>query len=203
MEFSGEAVKVFFFVLVKVGENGLIELSDIFDCQKIIDSKVSAGFSWAIGCDSVVKDMGKFNGRGEGSVNQGVKMSVKGLEDRDRMFVCNTRFVNECSACDFKRSRKDTSGEDKGNKRVKSVCPSGVKTGKDVESEVVVSGFRWNMSNGIAEGKNGQMEDGGLCRRIGRGGQGGGEGRGWRWCRDEKEGPSGVSSISRGTICVA
>ena len=42
LEFCGKAVKIFFFVLVKVGKDGLFELDDVFDGKEVVEGKVSA-----------------------------------------------------------------------------------------------------------------------------------------------------------------
>ena len=102
LELRTEAVKVFFFVLIKMCKNGVFELSDILDRQKIIEGKVCAGLSRAISSNCVVKDMGRFHGSGERGVDKGVKVSIESLENRDRTFVRDTRFVNEGSACDLR-----------------------------------------------------------------------------------------------------
>lgn len=147
-----EAVEVFFLVLVKVCKNGVFELGDILNCEKIIEGKVGARFARAIGRNGVVKNMGRFDGGGERGVDKGVKVGIEGLKNRDRAFISDTRFVNEGSAGDFKRRRKDASGEDERDERVKSIRPCGVETSKDIKGKAVIAGFSRNSTNSVAQG---------------------------------------------------
>ena len=139
LKLGGEAVKVFFFVLVKMSKNRVFQLGDIFNGKKIVKGKICAGVTRAIGRYGVIENMGGLDSSGEGFVDKGVKMGIESMEDRDWTFVSDTGLINKSSAGGFERSWKDASGENKRNKGVESVGPRGVETSKKIEGEAVVT----------------------------------------------------------------
>ena len=128
LEFRGETVKVFFFVLVDMCKKGVVGGGDAFDSKEIVDGEIAAGLSWAISHDSMVKNMKLFDGGGERGVYKRVKIRVQGLKDGDRTFIGGARFINKGATGGFKGFGKDSSGEDERNQALELLEPCGMET---------------------------------------------------------------------------
>jgi hypothetical protein len=101
LEFRGYAIKVFFFILINVGNEGGVLLVKVFKNEQVIEGKVSACFARTICGNSVIKNVQMFNGGREMRANYGVKVRIKVLENGDGAFVCGIGFINKSSASGF------------------------------------------------------------------------------------------------------
>jgi hypothetical protein len=97
MVFRGYAIKVFFLILVNVGDEGGMLLVKVFKNKQVIEGKVSACFARAICCNRVIENLKMFNSGREMRAKNGVKVRIKVLKNGDGAFVCGIVFVNKSS----------------------------------------------------------------------------------------------------------
>ena len=129
----------------------------------------------------MIKDVSVFNGRSKACIDDGVKVRVKGLKDRDGTFVSCFWFINECAASDFHGFWENASSKSERDKLLETVYPIGVHTSKDIESETLVTRFRRNILDSFNHTGKGCGEGGSFGGRV----------------RDKIEWPSSFGSVGR------
>ena len=81
LEFGGNTIEIFFFVLVDLSKER--EVLNVTDCtlkgKEVIEGKFCTGAAFAIGCNHVIKDFGGFNGGGKACIDDGIQIRIKGL----------------------------------------------------------------------------------------------------------------------------
>ena len=74
LEFSGDTIKVFFFVFVYLSKEWKVR--SVTDCtlkgKEVIEGKFSTGAAFSIGSNHVIKDIGGFDGGSKTCIDNGV-----------------------------------------------------------------------------------------------------------------------------------
>ena len=74
LEFSGNTIKVFFFVFVDLSKEWKVR--SVTDCtlkgKEVIEGKFSTGAAFSIGSNHVIKDIGGFDGGSKACIDNGV-----------------------------------------------------------------------------------------------------------------------------------
>ena len=74
LEFSGDTIKVFFFVFVYLSKEWKVR--SVTDCtlkgKEVIEGKFSTGAAFSIGSNHVIKDIGGFDGGSKACIDNGV-----------------------------------------------------------------------------------------------------------------------------------
>ena len=99
--FGGDAVKVFFFVLIDVGKVVFTVIYDVFDSEDVVEGEVGSGFAFAVSGSGVIKNTYGFDSCRETIIDYAINVGVEGLEDGDGAFVGCVRFVMEDASSDF------------------------------------------------------------------------------------------------------